>query len=87
LQGQIETYRRWSSSEWNLALSTMPSNFSVALLEAQNIIVPKSMLEFFLRMATGEAFLINGRKDANPIVDDRPPVHHAVLESIVNERK
>jgi len=32
-------------------------------------------------------FLINGRKDAKPIVDDHPPLHHSVLESIVNERK
>jgi PAS domain S-box-containing protein len=31
-------------------------------------------------------FLINGRKDAKPIVDDRPPVHHPVLETIVNDR-
>jgi PAS domain S-box-containing protein len=32
-------------------------------------------------------FLINGHKDAKPIVDDRPPVHHSVLETIINDRK
>lgn len=32
-------------------------------------------------------FLINGHRDAKPIVDDRPPVHHSVLETIINDRK
>jgi signal transduction histidine kinase/DNA-binding response OmpR family regulator len=32
-------------------------------------------------------FLINGLKDAKPMVRDRPPVHHAVLETIINDRK
>ena len=32
-------------------------------------------------------FLINGLKDAQPIVYDRPPAHHSVLETIVKERK
>jgi len=31
--------------------------------------------------------LINGLKDAKPIVHDRPPVHHSVLETIINDRK
>jgi len=31
--------------------------------------------------------LINGIKDAKPIVHDRPPVHHSVLETIINDRK
>jgi PAS domain S-box-containing protein len=32
-------------------------------------------------------FLINGLKDAKPIVYDRPPVHQSVLETIINDRK
>ena len=32
-------------------------------------------------------FLINGLKDAKPMVHDRPPVHHSVLETIVKDRK
>ena len=32
-------------------------------------------------------FLINGLKSAKPIVHDRPPVHHPVLATIVNDRK
>jgi PAS domain S-box-containing protein len=56
---------------------------------AQNIIgARKSMLGILSENGDGlRHFLINGRKDASPIVDDRPPVHHSLLESIVNERK
>jgi PAS domain S-box-containing protein len=56
---------------------------------AQHIIgARKSMLGILSENGSGlRHFLINGRKDAKPIVDDRPPVHHSVLESIVNERK
>src|SRR5258708_2372613 len=56
---------------------------------AQNIIgARKSMLGILSENGDGfRHFLINGRKDAKPIVDDRPPAHHSVLESIVNERK
>ena len=32
-------------------------------------------------------FLINGLKDAEPIVYDRPPVHQSVLETIINDRR
>jgi signal transduction histidine kinase/DNA-binding response OmpR family regulator len=32
-------------------------------------------------------FLINGLKSAHPIVYERPPVHHPVLATIVNDRK
>jgi len=32
-------------------------------------------------------FLINGRKNVKPIVDDRPPIHHSVLETIIDDRK
>lgn len=32
-------------------------------------------------------FLINGLKDAEPMVHDQPPVHHPVLEAIVKEKK
>jgi len=32
-------------------------------------------------------FLINGLKDSKPMVYDRPPVHHSVLETIINDRK
>lgn len=56
---------------------------------AQHIIgARKSMLGILSENGDGlRHFLINGRKDAKPIVDDRPPVHHSVLETIVNERK
>jgi len=32
-------------------------------------------------------FLINGLKDADPVVHNRPPVHHPVFEAIVKEKK
>jgi len=32
-------------------------------------------------------FLVNGRKDTKPIVNDRPLVHHLLLETIINERR
>lgn len=48
----------------------------------------KSMLGIL--SADGEQlkhFFINGLKDADPVVHDHPPLHHAVLEAIVKERK
>src|SRR5882762_5534092 len=56
---------------------------------AQNIIgARKSMLGILSENGDGlRHFLINGRKDIKPIVSERPPLHHSVLESIVNERK
>jgi signal transduction histidine kinase/DNA-binding response OmpR family regulator len=32
-------------------------------------------------------FLINGLKDAHPVVQDHPPLHHSVLETIVKTKK
>src|SRR6266436_478365 len=32
-------------------------------------------------------FLINGLKESRPLVHDRPPLHHSVLETIINDRK
>ena len=32
-------------------------------------------------------FIINGLKDANPIVSEHPPIHHSVFESIVKQKK
>ncbi len=32
-------------------------------------------------------FIINGLTGAKPMVHDRPPVHHSVLETIINDRK
>ena len=32
-------------------------------------------------------FLINGLKNAKPMVPDRPPIHHSVLETIINDKK
>src|SRR6266404_414432 len=56
---------------------------------AQNIIgARKSMLGILSENGDGlRHFLINGRKDIKPIVNERPPLHHSVLESIVNDRK
>ncbi|MDX6447121.1 MAG: two-component system, cell cycle sensor histidine kinase and response regulator CckA [Blastocatellia bacterium] len=34
-----------------------------------------------------EYFLINGLKDAHPVVWERPPLHHSVLETIVKTKK
>jgi signal transduction histidine kinase/CheY-like chemotaxis protein len=34
-----------------------------------------------------EYFLINGLKDAHPVVWERPPLHHSVLEKIVKTKK
>ena len=34
-----------------------------------------------------EYFLINGLKDAHPVVRDHPPLHHSVLEKIVKTKK
>jgi signal transduction histidine kinase/CheY-like chemotaxis protein len=34
-----------------------------------------------------EYFVINGLKDADPVVHERPPLHHSVLETIVKTKK
>jgi signal transduction histidine kinase/DNA-binding response OmpR family regulator len=34
-----------------------------------------------------EYFLINGLKDAHPVVQEHPPLHHSVLETIVKTKK
>jgi signal transduction histidine kinase/DNA-binding response OmpR family regulator len=34
-----------------------------------------------------ECFVINGVKDADPVVHERPPLHHSVLETIIKTKK
>jgi signal transduction histidine kinase/DNA-binding response OmpR family regulator len=48
----------------------------------------KSMLGVLSEDGSGlKHFLINGLKNAEPVVHQRPPVHHPVLETIVKEKK
>jgi signal transduction histidine kinase/DNA-binding response OmpR family regulator len=48
----------------------------------------KSMLGILSEDGEGlKHFLINGLKDAAPIVDHQPPLHHSALEAIVRDKK
>lgn len=48
----------------------------------------KSMLGILSADRNGlKHFLVNGLRDAQPIVHDRPPVHHSVLETLVTDKK